>query len=427
MTGWPGELLSLAALFVVLLVAVAVPRWEAIAAVPAAALVAGVGLVPIADVGQQLRELAPVVGFLVAVLVLAAGCDAAGLFQAAGAAVGRRSRGSPARLLAGGYAFAGLATIVLSLDTTVVLVTPVLLAAARSRRMAPEPVAYAAAHLANSASVLLPVSNLTNLLALAIVPIGFGRFAELMALPLVAVLAIEWCGSRLVFRQELRESGEPPTLGIPCMVGTACPQAGDPQHPAAPVFAIVVVGLTLVGFVVASAVGVAVAWPAGAGALILSIWVLRRRRTTVLSLAKSAQFPFAVFVLALGVVVRAATDGGLGDVLRDLLPHGASLPALLGIAVVAAVASNVLSNLPATLALLPLVAGAGIGPVLAVLIGADIGPNLTYPGSLATLLWRRQVGPMASVRRWTALGLVTVPAAVVLATTALWLGLRLLP
>ena len=72
-----------------------------------------------------------------------------------------------------------------------------------------------------------------------------------------------------------------------------------------------------------------------------------------------------------------------------MLPAGDSLGALLLVAAVSAVAANLLNNLPATLILVPVAAMSGAAPVLAVLIGVNVGPNLTYAGSLATLLWRR--------------------------------------
>src|SRR5262249_59646674 len=91
----------------------------------------------------------------------------------------------------------------------------------------------------------------------------------------------------------------------------------------------------------------------------------------------------------LGMVGQGVTANGLGGAGRPLLPSGESLPALLATAAIAAVLANVINNLPAVLVLLPLAAPSGAGAVLAVLLGVNIGPNLTYTGSLATLLWRR--------------------------------------
>ena len=98
-------------------------------------------------------------------------------------------------------------------------------------------------------------------------------------------------------------------------------------------------------------------------------------------------------------------------------------------AALAAVLANAINNLPAVLVLLPLAAPAGAGAVLAVLVGVNVGPNLTYAGSLATLLWRRIVrehDTEVDLREFTRLGLLTVPAAMVVAVVALWASLHIL-
>jgi hypothetical protein len=89
-----------------------------------------------------------------------------------------------------------------------------------------------------------------------------------------------------------------------------------------PVFTLAVVAVTLAGFVVSSAAGVNPAWAAVGGAAILAARVLARRRTTVVKLAGSADVPFLVFVLGLGIVVHAVTMNGLGGAVRPLLPSG---------------------------------------------------------------------------------------------------------
>jgi len=196
-----------------------------------------------------------------------------------------------------------------------------------------------------------------------------------------------------------------------------------------PVFATTVVAITVIGFGVGSSLGLAPVWVATAGAAVLSVHRLVARRTTIVRVFRSTAPSFCLFVLGLAIVVRAVSDDGLGRVVRHLVPSGAGFLALLGVAAVAAVLSNLINNLPATLLLLPIAAVGGVGPALAVLIGVNIGPNLTYPGSLATLLWRRSVAGVAgvpTVADFTRLGIATVPAAVVAATAALWLSLRVI-
>ena len=407
-------------LLAVLAFAVARPRRlpEAVAAVPAAGLVVAVGAVSPSEAWEQVRELLPVVGFLAAVLVLAQLCDDEGLFTATGDLLARGCRGRPERLMAGVFVVAALVTAVLSLDATVVLLTPVVFATAARAGARPRPHVYACTHLANSASLLLPVSNLTNLLAFHASELSFARFAGLMALPWLVAVAIEYLVFRRFFRTDLAAGA-----------GTVAEPEATAERPRVPVFTLVVLALTLAGFALVSLAGLNPAWAALAGALVLSVRALARRRTTVRGLAGAASPLFCLFVLALGVVVKAVVDNGLGTAAGRVLPHGSSLLALLAVAAVAAVLANLINNLPAVLALVPLVAAGGPGPVLATLIGVNLGPNLTYVGSLATLLWRRVLHERdeePALGEFTRLGLAVVPATLAGATVALWAMLRLI-
>jgi arsenical pump membrane protein len=414
----PAETVALLLLAATLAFAVVRPRGlpEVVAAGPAAVLTVGLGILPARAAIDELRSLGPTIGFLAAVLLLAELCEREGLFTTAGQRMAGASGGRPMALLGLVFLVGAAVTAVLSLDATVVLLTPVVYQTAAGLRLRPKPHVYACTHLANTASLLLPVSNLTNLLAFRASGLSFPRFAATMALPWLAAIGVEWLVLRRFFASDLVGRGE--------IVAT------EPRAGGAPRTAVVVLALTLLGFGLASLAHLDEAVVAGAGALVLAVPALRGRRARLADLARAVALPFLVFVAALGVVVRGVSDAGLGRVVDGLVSAGTSLWSLLAVAVLAAVLANLANNLPAILLLLPAAAAGGPGAVLAALVGVNVGPNLTYVGSLATLLWRRvlrQRDAEPAVAEFLRLGALTVPAALLAATVALWLALRALP
>ena len=406
----------LAALALVAAIAAAVVRDrrapEAAVALGGALLLLVLGGLSWGAAKDEAADLAPTLVVLASLLVLGEGCEKAGLFDALAARLAAGARGSAPRLLTLVVAAAAAVTAVLGLDATVVLLTPAAFAAAAKARLAGRPHVYACAHLANSASLLLPISNLTNLLAFRATELSFARFAALMALPWAVAIAIEWGALRWVFRRDLEAPGRTPRGPIP-------PLAAAP---------LAVLAVTLAGFVAAGPLGLDAAWPAAAGALLMTGVTVASagsaRAAAVRDMARAVDLRLLGFVLGLGLIVRALADHGLGDLVTDVLPGGHGLLALLGATALAALLANMLNNVPALLVLLPAAAAAGPETVLAVLIGVNAGPNLTYTGSLATLLWRgalRDRGHEPDHGEFHRLGALTVPPILVACTVALWL------
>jgi arsenical pump membrane protein len=228
-----------------------------------------------------------------------------------------------------------------------------------------------------------------------------------MAAPWAVALAVEWTAHRIGFGGELAVRAAPVARG-------RTPALRAP---------LVVLGLTLAGFAVGGSLGLDAAWPAVAGAVLMVL----AERPPAGALVRALDLPLLGFVLGLGLIVRAVAGHGLGELIADLVPSGAGLLALLAVAGLAALLANLLNNVPALLVMLPAAAAAGPATVLAALVGVNVGPNLTYTGSLATLLWRRVLharGTAPSVATFLRLGAATVPPILLGATVALWLALK---
>lgn len=407
-------LLPILLVALVLVFAIVRPRGlpEIVIAGPAAVVVLLTGIVTLDEAREELTSMAPTVVFLVAVLVLAHAADALGVFRWVSQILQQKSLADPQRLLMYVFGAAALTTAVLSLDATVVLLTPAVIAAARSIGASPRPHSYASAHLSNSASTLLPVSNLTNLIAFAATGLTFLHFTALMALPWVVTIAAEYLIFRLFFRSELvrDDSADPPAAA---------------RSAPAPILPLTVIGLTLLGFAVSGFFGIEPAWIAVVGASVLGAIALARHRTTAAKMIYAADLWFCAFVLVLGIIVAGVANGPVGEWIAQILPGDTSYGSLLFVAAVAAVASNLVNNLPATLLMIAAL-GTAAPPalVLAMLIGVNLGPNLTYVGSLATMLWRRvatSAGAPPTLATFTLLGIITTPLTLLAAVSALWL------
>ena len=140
---------------------------------------------------------------------------------------------------------------------------------------------YACTHLANSASLLLPVSNLTNLLAFSASGLSFARFGATMALPWLAAICRGVAGAAEVL--------QPP-------ISSDAPKPSPSTRQPVPVFACVVVVLTLLGFFVTSVLHVAPAFAALGGAVTLAVPALVSRRATVRDVGLALEVPFLAFV-----------------------------------------------------------------------------------------------------------------------------------
>jgi arsenical pump membrane protein len=350
----------------------------------------------------------PVLIFLLAITVVAEIADAAGVFDVAGHWAARAGRGRTWLLWLLIVGLSCLSTIVLSLDTTAVLLTPVVIAVARQLRLNPLPFAMTTIWLANTASLLLPVSNLTNLLALhrfSALGVGSRGYISLALWPALAAIAATVGVLGLIHLRDLRgrytlqAPPEPHDRTLLIVASAVCAALG-------PAF---VSGLTP-------------AIPASVAALLLVGVTLVRNPP----LLRTMKVPWLIVLGLIGlfVAVDIALGHGLRSTLASLVGTGTSTPDLLRVSAAGAGTSNVVDNLPAYLAL-ESVTENDPRRLMALLIGVNVGPLITIWASLATILWLdrcRRAGVTISAWRFGWQGAVCAAAATLAATLALTLS-----
>lgn len=425
------------------------------------------GLLPTRAAGDAMTRIAPLLAFLGTVIVLAELTSKAEVFDVVAARVARAGRGSYAALFLLCVAFASVTTIALNLDTTAVLLTPVMLALASRVGIAPVPLAMTTVWLANTASLLLPVSNLTNLLAadrVALSPLGLA--ARMWAPQLAAITVTMVCLWLFYWRRGKRGGdAEPDAQGASAVARTGVPaggpgaaraddvrpgdaddvragdsdnvRAGDPEgtragnadryrppevhRPGDPVL-FRACGLACAGFLIAILADVEL-WVASATAAAVAVaaFAVRRRSALRLSLV-----PWRLLVMVPGMflVVETVNVNGLHDLLASAVGHDGGLGGLFRAAAVGGGLSNALNNLPVYLAGEAAVPVANHDQLLALLIGTNVGPVVTPWASLATLLWYERChayGVRVPVARLMGTGAVLAVAAVLASVVALTL------
>lgn len=362
------------------------------------------GVLPAEDALVVADRVWPILLFVVAITVVTELAAEAGLFRVVAEQAARRGLGRAWVLWLFVVVLAVACTVFLSLDTTAVLLTPVVVMLARHVGISPLPFALTTVWLANTASLLLPVSNLTNLLAEhalgGMTPL---TFAALMAAPAIVAVLVPCVVLFLVYRRQLLER--------------FTPEAPLPAEDRVLFVASAAVVIALVPLLVS---GLPVWLPAvGGAAVLLGFFVVRRR-----SVIRFSLLPWKIVVLASGLflVMEAAHSLGLGAALSVVAGQGEGLGDLLRLSATGATAANLVDNLPAYLALEPVADTPQ--RIAALLVGTNAGPLITPWASLATLLWHERLvslGVEISWKRYALLGLLVVPLTIVPAVVALWL------
>ena len=383
---------------------------EFIWAVGGAALLVALGLISPADALSGVTKGTDVYLFLTGMMLLSELARQEGLFDWLAARAARMSKGSATRLFTLVFAVGTVVTVFLSNDATAVVLTPAVAAAAKAAKAEkPLPYLFICAFIANAASFVLPISNPANLVIYGAHMPPLLQWLPRYALPsllsiLVTYVVLRWSqGAGL--RQEISADIDVPKLS------------------AAGKMAAFGIAATAIVLLVSSGFDIQLGLPTFLAGLGTAILVLTRSKCGVSDVVKNVSWGVLPLVAGLFVLVESLEKTGvtreLAVLLQQVVQQSATMAAWAS-GVVLAVGCNLVNNLPAGLVAGRVVEMAHVPDHVrsAVLIGVDLGPNLSVTGSLATILWLtalRREGQ--SVGAWTflKLGMLVMPPALLLA------------
>ena len=387
-------------------------RWpEAIWAVAGASLLLLLGLMPWAAALGAIAKGMDVYLFLIGMMLLSETARAEGLFDWVAATAAIHARGSTARLFALVYVAGIVTTTFLSNDATAVVLTPAVYAAAKKAKADPLPLLFACALIANAASFVLPISNPANLVLYGGKMPSLGQWFASFALPSLASIVVTFAVLRWTQRRRLAGTCVSDVERAPLTTGGRAAFVG-----------IVATALVLL---IVSALDRELGLPTAIAGIVTMLAVSAMARSSPIELARKISWSVLPLVAGLFVLVEALDlTGVIGQVAQAIRAASADpVRAAASTGTILAFASNLMNNLPAGLVASTAVAQAH-PPRLVVdglLIGVDLGPNLSITGSLATILWLqaiRREGEDVGFWRFLKVGAVAMPLALIAALGA---------
>ncbi len=352
--------------------------------------------------------------FLTGMMVLAELARREGFFDWVAVIAVKTAKGSPSRLFAVVYAVGTIVTIFLSNDATAVVLTPAVLAALKKARAKPLPYLLICAFIANAASFVLPISNPANLVIFGSAMPPLATWFKSFGLPSLVSIAVTFTILRFAVRKGLQEEIEFDVDQV--NLSPAGKRAA---------FGIVGAGVALM---LASAFNFDLGLPTFIAAMAATVLVALEDRQAPLGIVKDISWSILPLVAGLFVLVEATNQAGALAWSQHALQQAANAGPVFGSLLAAfgvALLSNIANNLPVGLLAAGAVHSGAVsnGITNALLIGVDLGPNLSVTGSLATILWLvalRRDGGDIDFWKFLKVGLLVMPPALALSVLASW-------
>jgi arsenical pump membrane protein len=394
------------------------PLNEGTAAAMGAIVLVVTGVVSTGDVFDVLKAADNILLFFLGLMIISTVADQAGFFKWCAHKAVVLAKGSARRLLLVVFGLGVLITAFFSNDATALILTPIVFVLVTRFKLKPLPYVFACAFIANTASMLLPVSNPVNLLAVDRFAITLGEYLKFTLLPSVVAITINIGLFMFIFRKDIAASFKD-------------------EHPEPPVkidvffrFACVVLVLTAVGYVLVSIYGKPVSWPAMGGAAVLLAGGFAFRRLKLHGVASGISWSIFIFIFGLALLVKGLENKEVTQAIGEAVAHVSSagtLWAVLAVSFGTAIGANLINNwsmMMISVSSLASVSSTALhfdrSLIYAGVLGADMGPNITILGSLSSMQWLvllRQRGLDIHQWQYIRLGLTVMP--LMLVTSAL--------
>lgn len=383
---------------------------EAIWAMAGAIALVVFGVLPPGDALVGMQRGVDVYLFLIGMMLIAELARREGLFDYLAAYAVDHARGSPQRLFLLVYAVGTLVTILLSNDATAIVLTPAVYAATRAAGASPLPYLFICAFIANAASFVLPISNPANLVVFGARMPHLADWLRQFILPSIAAIVLTYAALRLTQRRALNDEAMRTDIEKPHL-------SREGRFAALGIIAIALVLLT------ASALDMQLGLPTFICGVLTATAVLIASRQSPWPVIKGVSWAVLPLVAGLFVMVEALSRMGTIGQLNALLHASVSQsPAgtTWATGLVTAIATNIANNLPVGLVAGSVAASDHLPEqvVRAILIGVDLGPNLSVTGSLATILWLtalRREKIEVSAWQFLKVGIIVTPPALIAA------------
>ena len=397
---------------------------EGVAGTIGAVLMLLTGLINFRDIADILKDTGGILIMLFAMMIISIVVDEAGFFHWAACHSVRLAGGSGKKLFINTFLMGALVTTVISNDATALIITPIVYSFVTALGLNPVPFLLICTFIADTASLSLPVSNLTNLLVYDQLGLTFGHYVLSMLMPKLIAILINIIIFYFIFRKDIPDRYE--------CINMQTPESYI-KHRGFFMFAAITLVAVIIAYIVGAWLDIPLVFIALCGACLLVAAGRYFKQTDERRVLSQVSWSVLIFVVGMFTVVRGIQNTGLPALAADWMVNRTGdslLKSIFYTSIGTAAGSNIINNVPMDVMMISIIESMSASQfarplAYATILGAGLGPNLTVVGSLATMLWLgtiRRKGVNITAVQYFKIGLLTAPLMIAASALVLWIS-----